>query len=99
MDDHLASRDADNSTLSAQIILGCTLLLLIAGAASAMTSQSFELNDALLKQATQGATAAADIHALADRMGKVEGQINYVLMGIVGSIVAQLAQFRIGKRT
>ena len=99
MDDPRARRYTDKSALSAQIVLGCTLLLMVAGAVSAMGNQSFEINDELLKQATRGATATADIHALADRMGKVEGQINYVLMGIVGSIVAQLAQFRIGKRT
>lgn len=80
---------------SGQFLLLCTLGLLLAGAVSAWAGQ---VSDQVLQQVAATATASADIHALADRIGKVESQINYVLMATVGSILAQLFQLRATKR-
>lgn len=80
---------------SGQILLLCTLALLAVGAVSARAGQ---VSDQMLQQAAATATASADIKALAERIGKVESQINYVLTAIVGSILAQLFQMRANKR-
>lgn len=81
---------------SGEVVLVCTLVLLFAGAVSALAGQS--VSDQMLQQAAASATASADIRALAERLGKVESQINYVLAAIVGSILAQLFQLRANKR-
>lgn len=83
---------------SGQIVLVCVLVLLGVGAVAAMAQQATGLSDQVLQQATATATATAEIRALADRIGKVESQINYVLTAIVGSILAQLFQLRANKR-
>ncbi len=80
---------------SGQILLLCVLVLLGAGAVTALAGQ---VSDQMLQQAAATATASADIKALTERIGKVESQINYVLAAIVGSILAQLFQLRANKR-
>lgn len=83
---------------SGQIVLVCTLVLLGVGAVTARAGQAAGVSDQMLQQAAATATASADIKALAERLGKVESQINYVLAAIVGSILAQLFQLRANKR-
>lgn len=80
---------------SGQVVLLCVLVLLGAGAVTALAGQA---SDQMLQQAAATATASADIKALTERIGKVESQINYVLAAIVGSILAQLFQLRANKR-
>lgn len=80
---------------SGQVVLLCVLVLLGAGAVTAIAGQA---SDQMLQQAAATATASADIKALTERIGKVESQINYVLAAIMGSILAQLFQLRANKR-
>ncbi len=83
---------------SGQIVVICTLAVLLVGAVRTFANQAAGLSDQVLQQATASATAAADIKALAERIGKVESQINYVLMAAAGSLIAQLFQLRANKR-
>ena len=74
-----------------------TLLLLAFGAVAAlaqsMTTDQGAIN---MQQATAVATLSAQMASLTERMAKLESQINYVLMALVGSLITQLVQLRVG---
>lgn len=74
---------------SGQVVAIGTLAVLMGGACVSLFAQ---LADA--QQAAVNATLTAQIAALSDRLGKVEAQINYVLAGVVGSLLTNLMQFR-----
>lgn len=75
-------------TCSRVVVIG-TLIVLMVGAAPYGAAQ---LVDA--PQAAVNATVAAQLEAVSDRVEKVEAQINYVLMAVVGTLIAQLFQLK-----
>lgn len=81
-------RREDWLTCSRVVVIG-TLVILFVGAASYGAAQ---LVDA--PQAAVNATVAAQLQAVSDRVENVEAQINYVLMAVVGSLIAQLFQLK-----
>jgi hypothetical protein len=74
------------------VVIG-TLIMLMIGAASYVTAQFVDA-----PQAAVNATVAAQLEAVSDRVEKVEAQINYVLMAVVGTLIAQLFQLKAGRK-
>lgn len=81
-------RREDWLTCSRVVVIG-TLVILFVGAASYGAAQLVEA-----PQAAVNATVAAQLQAVSDRVENVEAQINYVLMAVVGSLIAQLFQLK-----
>ena len=83
-----------------QVIAVCTLALMLAGLVAHVAAQ-YGVQDQTsinLQQATAVASLTEQVHGLAERIGKLEALINYLLLGIVGSIGTQLVQLRAGRK-
>ena len=90
----------ENWIEAGQLVAVLTLMLLAAGAVSAIAQQygGADQTSINLTQATATATLSAQIAALTERIGRIESQINYVFAALVGSLITQLVSLRVGKR-
>lgn len=81
-----------------QGIATMTIVVLLVGFAVSVARAQYP-GSAELQQAATNAMLSAQITALSDRLGKVEGQLNFLLMGIVGAVLTQIIVLRTARRS